>query len=203
MSTLPPGPFVTVVADPPWSYRDRVNASRVRGVKVANYGMGADKIRGRRGAEGYYPVMETDDILSMSVKSCVAQNAHLYLWCTNAFVEQAHQIARGWGFEPRTLLTWVKQGIGMGYFFRNNTEHVVFAVRGSLRTKRRDMPTALHMPKSRVHSQKPALFYSLVEEMSPGPYLELFARKTRPGWMQWGNQVGALDQTTPLFQEAK
>lgn len=196
MMNFPTGPFTTVVADPPWAYRDKVHAARVRGVKEIGYG--AEKIRGRRGAEGYYPVMSLDEIAALPVRASTSTNAHLYLWTTNAFIEPAHAICRAWGFEPRTILTWAKgrivdgrlvQQIGMGHYFRNNTEHVVFAVRGSLRVLRRNQPTLLLMAKDRIHSRKPDEFYGLVESMSPGPYLELFARRSWPNWAVWGNQA--------------
>lgn len=203
MEVLPT--FTTVVADPPWQYRDKVHAARVRGVKAAEYGHGADKIRGRRGAEGYYPTMSVEEICALAdpprtlAGFPIVDNAHLYLWTTNAFIDQAHLVARSWGFEPRTILTWVKPGIGMGYYFRNNTEHVIFAVRGHLRTQRRNVPTAFHAPKSKRHSEKPEAFYDIVEAMSPGPYLELFSRRSRAGWTVWGNEVVEM---APLFSEA-
>ena len=185
--------FACILADPPWQYRDKVHAARVRGVKAANYSHGADKIRGRRGAEGYYPTMSVDAICALPVADVAAPDAHLYLWCTNAFIEQAHQVARAWGFTPNTILTWVKPGMGMGYHFRNNTEHVLFAVRGHLRTRRRDQPTAFLAPRSKVHSEKPDRLYAIIERMSPGPRLELFARSVRRGWHGWGLGVGFAD----------
>lgn len=188
---LPIGQFSTITADPPWAYTDRVHAARVRGVQVAEYGMGADRIRGRRGAEGYYPVMTTEQIAALDVVRLAAPDAHLYLWTTNAFIEQAHHVARCWGFEPRTILTWVKPGIGMGHYFRNNTEHVVFATRGRLKVLRRNCPTSFNAPKTKKHSEKPEEFFRIVESMSPGPYLEMFARADRPGWTLWGNQAPA------------
>lgn len=197
MITIPLGPFATIAADPPWKYRDLVHATRVRGIKVAEYGFGADKIRGRRGAEGYYPVMTIEEIAALPVGHSAAPNAHLYLWCTNAFIEPAHVVARAWGFEPRTILTWVKPGIGMGHFYRNNTEHVIFAVRGRLPVLRHNQPTAFTAPKSRIHSQKPNRFFEIVETMSPGPYLELFARATRAGWVGWGNELRETSPSCP------
>lgn len=182
--------FATVVADPPWKYRDKVHAARVRGVRELEYGHGADRIRGRRGAEGYYPVMSIEEIAALPVSQVAAPNAHLYLWATNAFLDQAFHLARGWGFQPRTVLTWVKPGIGMGHYYRNNTEHVVFAVRGRLAVARHNQPTSFSAPKSKVHSQKPELFYEIAESMSPAPYLEMFARCQREGWVVWGNEVG-------------
>ena len=184
-------PFTTIVADPPWQYRDKVNAAIVR--KVTAIGYGADKIRGRRGAEGYYPTMTIPEICALPVAEWAAPNAHLYLWTTNAFIVEAHAVARAWGFEPRTVLTWVKPQIGMGHYFRNNTEHVVFAVRGSLKVLRRNCPTAFTAPRTKKHSEKPEAFFQIVESMSPGPYLEMFARTQREGWWAWGNEVPAQE----------
>jgi N6-adenosine-specific RNA methylase IME4 len=94
-----------------------------------------------------------------------------------------------WGFKFKTVLTWVKPGLGMGHYFRNNTEHVLFAVRGRLGLARHDVPTAFSFPR-RGHSEKPEEFYNLVESCSPGPYLELFSRSLRPGWTMWGDEIG-------------
>jgi N6-adenosine-specific RNA methylase IME4 len=127
--------------------------------------------------------------------------AHLYLWTTNAFICEAHEITRAWGFEPKTVLTWVKVRHGdgepsmkMGYWFRSATEHIVFGVRGGLRLVDKAVePTAFHWVRE-GHSVKPAAFYDLVERVSPGPYLDLFTRQQRLGWDSWGwghEEVGA------------
>jgi N6-adenosine-specific RNA methylase IME4 len=124
-----------------------------------------------------------------------AGNAHLYLWFTNTFAVEAHTIAKAWGFRPMTILTWTKirqsdgqPSMKMGYYFRGATEHVLFAVRGSLRLRtKRALPTGWLWPRE-PHSVKPEAFYALVEEASPPPYLELFARRNRLGWDAWGNE---------------
>ena len=157
--------------------------------------MGADRIRGRRGAAGYYDVMSVKDICRIGGPGTIAgfniaENAHLYLWTTNAFMEDAHVIARHWGFTVRTILTWVKPQIGMGHYFRNNTEHALFAVRGRLDLKVKNQPTSFTAPRRR-HSQKPDEFFQIVERCSPGPYVELFARLPRENWKVWGNEVPA------------
>lgn len=165
----------TVVIDPPWSYRDRVNGEN-------------------RGAVNHYETLSPHDIdrcfyqALRDLNLAVDDDAHLYNWCTNAFVVEAHQLARGWGFDPKTLLTWVKPQIGMGHYFRNTTEHVVFAVRGTLACKRKDVRTDFSAKRGE-HSAKPDEFFTIVESMSPGPYLELFARRRRPGWYAWGNEL--------------
>jgi len=122
-------------------------------------------------------------------------NAHLYLWFTNAFGAEAHQIATAWGFKPKTILTWVKvkpdgtPSMKTGYYFRGATEHVLFAVRGSLPLQTdAPLPTAWLWPRL-GHSIKPDAFFDLVEMCSPGPYLELFSRRARLGWDTWGDQA--------------
>jgi len=111
---------------------------------------------------------------------------HMYLWVTNQFMVDGHALMAAWGFEVKTILTWVKDGLRMGFYYRNNTEHILFGAKGGLKTLRRDCPTAFVAHAPRNHSQKPAAFYDMVESMSPGPYLELFARQPRLGWDHWG-----------------
>lgn len=124
----------------------------------------------------------------------VADDAHLYLWTTNGFVVEAHEIARAWGFRPITLCTWGKvqpdgsPSMKTGNYFRGATEHVLFGVRGRLPFPTdRPTPTLWLWPRL-AHSVKPDAFYDLVESLSPGPYVELFARRARFGWDYWGNQ---------------
>ncbi|MDR7574208.1 MAG: MT-A70 family methyltransferase [Armatimonadota bacterium] len=181
---LPRGRFATIAADVPWPYTDRLPG-------------------GGRGAAKHYPLMRMPDILALPVAAIAAADAHLYLWTTNAFVEKAYEVARAWGFEPKTIITWVKAveddrgavrvQIGMGHYFRGSTEHVLFAVRGRLAVRRRDIPTVYFAPRGR-HSEKPDGFYAdVIERASPGPRLEMFARKPRPGWTVWGNEVAGSD----------
>jgi len=206
--------YTTVLADPPWQYRDRVGPG---------LGFGDDRTRGRRGAAGYYPTMSVDEIIALytptvlhgvgrmrglpAVKDVahldrypLADNAHLYLWTTNAFMVQAHQVAEAWGFIPRTILTWCKPRIGMGHYYRNTTEHVVFAVRGRLDVLRRDQKTHFEAPVGR-HSEKPAIMYQIIEQTSPGPYLELFARSRRAGWTSHGDEL-KCEPEEPILRPA-
>lgn len=162
--------YRTIVADPPWAYGDKLRI-----------GSGAK----HRGADAHYQTMPLEEILALPVGDLAEPDAHLYLWTTNAFMVEGHQVAAAWDFRVRTILTWVKTGFGMGHYYRNNTEHVLFCVRGSLPTNRKDQPTAHHWPKQ-PHSQKPDAFYDLVESMSPAPYVELFARRHRFFWDVWG-----------------
>jgi N6-adenosine-specific RNA methylase IME4 len=118
-----------------------------------------------------------------------ASAAHLYLWVTNSFVKAGFSLMEGWGFDYKTMLTWVKPQIGLGNYYRNNTEHCLFGVRGKLLTMRKDVPTAFTASRTR-HSEKPDVFYEIVESMSPGQYFVDFARN-----MGFGGGVGGNEAT--------
>lgn len=182
--------FATIVADPPWPYKTpgQIGAS-------LEHRPNRDKTlgAGNAGSRSRYGAMSIADLCALNVPA--ADDAHLYLWFTNTFAVEAHEIARAWGFRPMTILTWVKMkpdgspSMKMGYYFRGATEHVLFAVKGSMRLRaQRALPSAYLWPRL-PHSVKPEAFYALVEEASPPDYLELFARKTRLGWSSWGDQV--------------
>lgn len=182
--------FSTIIADPPWPYKTpgRIGAS-------LEHRPNRDKTlgAGNAGSRSRYGAMEIPKLCALAVPA--SDNAHLYLWFTNTFAVEAHTIANAWGFRPMTILTWVKMkpdgspSMKMGYYFRGATEHVLFAVRGSLRLQtKRALPTAYLWPRL-PHSVKPDAFYALVEKASPPDYLEMFARKTRIGWTAWGDQV--------------
>ncbi len=141
--------------------------------------------------------MSVADLKALPVIDNIEDNAHLYLWTTNSFMVEAHEIAESWGFKPKTILTWVKiqkatnkVSMKTGYWYRSCTEHIVFGVRGSLRLKGPTAPTAFLLPRL-PHSVKPDFFYELIEKESPGPFLELFARKSRDGWDCWGNEINS------------
>lgn len=181
--------FRALMVDPPWPYR-----ANEPGIFKASAGIGAS-------ARHRYGLMTLADLAALPVGEIAAPDgAHLYLWCTNRFVEQAHALARGWGFGPVTLITWVKprrdgrpSAGGTGYYFRNCTEHMIFAVRGSLRTDQAvTRPTAYLWPRT-PHSVKPEASYRLIEAASPGPRIELFARRQRPGWTCLGDAIDGQD----------
>lgn len=182
--------FATIVADPPWPYKTpgqfgcTLEHRPNRDTTLNKLGSGS---------EARYGTMGIPELCALAVPA--ADNAHLYLWFTNTFAVEAHEIAKAWGFRPMTILTYVKMkpdgtpSMKMGYYFRGATEHVLFAVRGSLRLRaQRALPSAYLWPRL-PHSVKPEAFYALVEEASPPSYLEMFARKTRLGWSSWGDQV--------------
>jgi N6-adenosine-specific RNA methylase IME4 len=135
------------------------------------------------------------DLCAMPVASVADNQAHLYLWTTNAFMREAHDLAEAWGFKVKTCLTWGKvkddgtASMKTGYYFRGATEHCLFAVRGRLPLQVKHGKPTLYLSRRLPHSVKPEWFYALCEECSPGPRLELFARRARPGWTVWGNEV--------------
>lgn len=160
-------PYTTVVADPPWRY-----------ITKSNYA--AD-------AERHYSTMTAAEVAFMPVRDIAADDAHLWLWTTNALMEDALRVVRTWDFRPITIVTWCKPGPGVGHYVRNNTEHVLLAQRGRPMTPAtKPLSSWYEWPRAR-HSEKPAHFYELVEQVSPGPYLELFARRQRLGWDGWGH----------------
>lgn len=187
--------YQTVLADPPWPY----NSPKAL---VGNAGRGKHNIENMKQIDvtAHYNTMSIDELKSLPVKRHIANNAHLYLWTTNGFMVEAHEIAKSWGFKPKTILTWVKKqkqndkvSMKAGYWYRSCTEHILFAVRGSLRLSGPVSPTAYFLERL-PHSVKPDFFYDLIEAQSPGPYLELFARRDRDNWDQWGNEISSSFQ---------
>lgn len=176
----PTGGFGTILADPPWQFINKTG-------KVA-----PEHKRLRR-----YETMSLSDIRALDVGSVAAKQSHLYLWVPNALVLEGLQVMESWGFKYKTNLVWYKvrkdggpDGRGVGFYFRNVTELVLFGVRGGLRTLqpgRRQVN--LFNTRKREHSRKPDELYDVIEECSPGPYLELFARHDRARWIQWGDEL--------------
>lgn len=173
--------YRTIVVDPPWAYSQKWSGGKELSSRF--FKGGTD-----RGAACKYDVMDQVAMLALPVGEWAAVDAHMYLWTTNAFMLDAYELMAAWGFAYKTTITWVKNQIGMGMYFRNTTEHVLFGVKGSLKCLRRDVPTHLNAPRGR-HSEKPAAFYDMVETMSPGPYLDVFARRHRFNWDVYGNEV--------------
>ena len=166
---LPTGRYRTLVADPPWRYNEAFATKAVAALQ--------------------YPTMLPEEVAALEVAPLAEDDAHLWLWATNAILEEAYQVVRAWGFRPITLLTWCKPGPGVGNYLRNNTEHAIFATKGCpLTPADKPLSSWYQWPRAR-HSQKPEDFYALVEQVSPGPHLELFARRLREGWYCWGNEA--------------
>lgn len=154
-----------------------------------------DGTRWRGVNEMGYSTMTVAEIAALPVAQLAADNAHLYLWTLNKYMVEAHEIARAWGFKPKTILTWVKThqndpervSSKAGHYFRGATEHIVFAVRGSQPLLVDEViPTAFLWPRIGRHSVKPSAFFDVVEKCSPAPYVELFSRAPRLGWDSWG-----------------
>ena len=141
--------------------------------------------------------MGVEEIQALPVAQHARDKSHLYLWCPNALLEDGFSILKAWGFTYKTNLVWLKvrkdggpDGRGVGFYFRNVTELLLFGVRGKLRTLapgRRQVNVIAR--RKREHSRKPDEQYALIEQCSPGPYLELFARERVPGWTCWGDEV--------------
>jgi N6-adenosine-specific RNA methylase IME4 len=140
--------------------------------------------------------MELQEILDLPIRKLAAARSHLYLWVPNALLQEGLRVMEAWGFTYKTNLVWYKirkdggpDGRGVGFYFRNVTELVLFGVRGNMRTLApgRTQVNLLESRK-REHSRKPDEIFDLIEACSPGPYLELFARFPRAGWTQWGNE---------------
>ena len=167
--------YKTIVADPPWR-----TTTGPKGFGYSDSGH----------AKLEYPVMTMDEIKALPVNELADESAHLYVWTTNILVRQCYEVVEAWGFKPSVLLTWAKNPIGMGLgdAFGITTEHVVFGHRGGLRPKCRVPSTWWNWKRGR-HSAKPEAFIDIVESVSPGPYLELFARRNRLGWHTWGNEA--------------
>jgi len=184
--------FRCVVADPPWALKvgDKRTQNGERGKWNKPEYMDINPLA--------YPTMTVDEIAAMPVSGVAAKDAHLFIWTINAYVEQTYAIARAWGFRPATLLTWCKapMGLGLGGTFCNTAEFILFARRGTLKANSRVDRTWWGWPRGR-HSEKPEAFQSIVESVSPGPWLELFARRARPGWTVWGNEVEANAGAVP------
>ena len=136
------------------------------------------------------------EVLELPVSRLAAAQSHLYPWVPNALLQEGLRVMEAWGFTYKTNLVWYKirkdggpDGRGVGFYFRNVTERVLFGVRGSMRTLTPGRTQVnLFATRKREHSRKPDEIYDLIEACSPGPYLELFARFHRPGWNQWGNE---------------
>ncbi len=191
--------YNTIVADPPWPMPEtgkRTPAKR-DGEYIAKGGrkVNAQWWGHRTGmtVKLPYATMTVDAIKRIQIPA--EENAHLYLWTVNRFIEAAYEVARAWGFKPSTLLTWCKtpMGIGFGGAFCNTTEFVLFCRRGSLKHQKRIDSTWWQWSRPYenghiAHSAKPEAFQDMVMEVSPGPYLELFARRSRLGWHSAGNE---------------
>ena len=172
--------FATVLADPPWRFQNKTGKVAPEHKRLARY-----------------PTLTLAEIEDLPVQDVVEETAHLYLWVPNALLPEGLQVLRSWGFQYKTNLIWYKvrqdggpDRRGVGFYFRNVTEMLLFGVRGKhARTLApgRSQENII-LSRKREHSRKPDEQYPIIEACSPGPFLELFARGARQGWFTWGNQ---------------
>ena len=172
--------FSTILADPPWRFINRTGKMAPEHKRLLRY-----------------ETMTNQEIIDLPVEQLALPKSHLYLWVPNALVLEGLEVMRRWGFTYKTNIVWYKtrkdggpDGRGVGFYFRNVTELILFGTRGNFRTLapgRRQ--TNIIITRKREHSRKPEEQYDIIERCSPGPYLELFARYPRPGWYSWGNEV--------------
>jgi N6-adenosine-specific RNA methylase IME4 len=174
------GKFGTILVDPPWRFQNRTGK------------MAPEHRRLRR-----YETLDLEEIKGLPVGRYATDNAHLYLWVPNALLQEGLDVLKAWGFKYKGNLVWYKirkdggpDGRGVGFYFRNVTELVLFGTLGKMRTLKpgRTQVNIISSMK-REHSRKPDELYDIIERCSPGPYLELFARHRRDGWASWGNEI--------------
>ena len=164
--------YRTIMADPPWDVQQ----------KGGKHSYGADR---------HYDLMTLEQIKAMPITDLVdPDQSHCWLWVTNATLRDGFDVLEAWGFTPRSPLTWCKPRITLGNYLRNSTEHVLLGTRGKAPVKFKAQPTWMFAPLQ-DHSHKPEEIFDIVERVSPGPYLELFARRRRRGWDAWGNQIAS------------
>lgn len=180
--------YRTIVIDPPWPER----------------GGGVIK----RGADRHYPLVDVLDMPTLIIRAEAYQpaaNAHLYLWVTNTHLPDGLGLMAAIGFRYITTLTWAKDRIGLGQYWRGRTEHVLFGVRGRLPIPSDRRLSTLFRADRDDHSSKPDRFYEIVEQVSPSPRLEMFARRRRVGWDVWGDEAPPESEArsqVPMFAEA-
>jgi N6-adenosine-specific RNA methylase IME4 len=185
------GKFHTILADPPWQFENRTG-----------------KIAPEHKRLNRYSTLTLDEIKKIPVSDCLLEPAHLYLWVPNALLESGLEVMAAWGFSYKTNIVWYKtrkdggpDGRGVGFYFRNVTELILFGVKGKAARTLNPGRSQVNIINSRKreHSRKPDELYELIERCSLGPYLELFARGKRPGWNQWGNEVECYSPTWATY----
>lgn len=173
--------YQTIYADPPWQFQNRTG-----------------KVAPEHKRLNRYETMSLDDIMALPVSEVTDEKCHLYLWVPNALLPEGLAVMRAWGFEYKTNLIWEKvrkdgqpDGRGVGFYFRNVTEILLFGIKGSNNRTLQPGRSQVNLLRTmkREHSRKPDEFVSLIEACSSGPRLEMFARGDRVGWDMWGNQA--------------
>ncbi len=186
--------YKTILADPPWRFSNRTGKMAPEHKRLSRY-----------------ETMSNKDIMNLPVGEIAANQSHLYLWVPNALIQEGLEVMRRWGFTYKTNIVWYKvrkdggpDGRGVGFYFRNVTELVLFGIRGKLRTEQPGRSqTNIVVTRKRAHSVKPDELYNIIEDCSPGPYMELFARFKRKGWSNWGNEAnmnGEQIKVHPMYR---
>lgn len=184
--------FATILADPPWRFQNSTGKIAPEHKRLSRYG-----------------TLSLEEINALPVSEIAAATAHLYLWVPNALLAEGLAVMAAWGFTYKSNIVWHKirkdggpDGRGVGFYFRNVTELVLFGVRGknarTLAPGRRQVNFIA--TRKREHSRKPDELYSIIEACSPSPYLELFARGARKGWKAWGNQAEDYRPDWPTYK---
>jgi N6-adenosine-specific RNA methylase IME4 len=180
--------FRTILADPPWQFQNRTGKIAPEHKRLARYG-----------------TLTLDDIKALPVVAAAADTAHLYLWVPNALLPEGLAVMQAWGFRYKSNIVWQKirkdggpDGRGVGFYFRNVTELLLFGIRGKNARTLQPGRTQVNIvsTRKREHSRKPDEQYAVIQSCSEGPYLELFARGRRPDWTLWGDQADKSYQPT-------
>ncbi|HVT54937.1 MAG TPA: MT-A70 family methyltransferase [Xanthobacteraceae bacterium] len=183
--------FATLLADPPWRFQNRTG-----------------KVAPEHGRLSRYGTMPLAEICALPIAEIVTEPAHLYLWVPNALLPEGLKVLEAWGFQYKSNIVWHKirkdggpDGRGVGFYFRNTTELLLFGTRG--KNARTLAPGRSQVnfigTRKREHSRKPDELYDIVEACSRGPFLELFARGSRPGWNTWGDQAESYAPTWATY----
>lgn len=176
--------FGTILADPPWRFQNKTGKVAPEHRRLSRYG-----------------TLSLEEIAALPVQCIAAPVSHLYLWCPNALLPQGLSVLEAWGFQYKSNIVWHKvrkdggsDGRGVGFYFRNVTELVLFGIRGkNARTRAAGRRQVNYLAtRKREHSRKPDELFPIIEMCSPGPYLELFARGMRPNWTLWGDEAGGF-----------
>ena len=168
--------YKTILCDPPWDVDQR----------------------GNYGAINHYDLMSLERLKAMPVADLAEDNAHCWLWVTNSTMRHGYEILQAWGFEVKGILTWVKTRMGLGNYLRSATEHLLLATKGKAPTQFNRQFSWFIAPLQE-HSHKPEEQFAIIERMSPGPYLELFARRKQKGWDCWGLEAPVQDVSIPGY----
>ena len=180
--------FATIYADPPWRFQNRTG-----------------KVAPEHKRLNRYDTMDLEAIKAMPVSEISAEKSHLYLWVPNALLPEGLEVMKAWGFEYKGNIVWEKvrkdgmpDGRGVGFYFRNVTEILLFGIRGNNNRTLDPARSQVNLIRTmkREHSRKPDEIIPIIERCSPGPFIELFARGDREGWAMWGNQADASYEPT-------